>query len=60
MIAKFCAWLQAEDGVTGIEYALLAAGVGLGTMTMAWLVGDQLSAVFDGGIFDQIGGKTLE
>ncbi len=40
-------FLKDEEGVTAIEYALIAAGIAMAIAIVVWLVGDQLYDVFD-------------
>ena len=35
-----------EDGVTAIEYGLIAAGIAIAIVGIVFLVGDQLQALF--------------
>lgn len=42
------AFVADEDGVTAIEYGLIAALVGVAMVTAATALGDQISATFDG------------
>lgn len=60
MIAKLCAWVQAKDGVTGIEYSLIAVGIGLVTLAGTSLLGDQLSDLFNVQIFEDMGDGALQ
>ncbi|HOD35423.1 MAG TPA: Flp family type IVb pilin [Syntrophales bacterium] len=40
-------FLKDEEGVTAIEYALIAAGIAMAIAIVVWLVGDRLYDVFD-------------
>jgi pilus assembly protein Flp/PilA len=40
------AFIADEDGVTAIEYSLIAALVGVGMVVAAQLLGDEISAAF--------------
>ncbi len=44
LMAKY---VSETDGVTGLEYGMIAGGVGLGTITAVTLVGDQFSGMFE-------------
>ncbi len=41
------AFVADEDGVTAIEYGLIAALVGVGMVTAATALGEEISATFD-------------
>ncbi|MFC4929448.1 Flp family type IVb pilin [Massilia sp. GCM10023247] len=41
------AFVADEDGVTAIEYGLIAALIGVAMATTAGLLGDQIEATFD-------------
>lgn len=51
MLKQFC---QEEDGVTAIEYGLIAALIAVVIITSVTLIGNQLNRVFD------FIGKTLD
>ena len=44
---KLMTFLREEDGVTSIEYALIAAGIGIAIVVAVGLVGDQLNVLFN-------------
>jgi Flp pilus assembly pilin Flp len=46
MMKKFHAWLASNDGVTGIEYGLISAGIAMVTAVTAVTVGDELVTMF--------------
>lgn len=50
-MSKFISAVKAfaadEDGVTAIEYALIAALIGVGVATAAGLLGDKITEAFD-------------
>lgn len=43
MMNKFYAWLAATDGMTGIEYGMIAALVSSAAAVGAWTMGDEIS-----------------
>ncbi len=43
---KLLRFLRDEDGVTAIEYGLIAAGIGIAIVATVGLVGDQLVTLF--------------
>ena len=43
----FSRFLKDESGATAIEYGLIAALIGVGIITAAGLLGDEISATFD-------------
>jgi pilus assembly protein Flp/PilA len=43
---KIKKFLQDEEGVTAIEYGLIAAGIGVAIVTIVFLVGAQLNSLF--------------
>lgn len=40
-------FLKGEEGVTAIEYALIAAGIAIAIVAVVFLVGQQLNTKFD-------------
>ena len=40
-------FVKDEEGATAIEYGLIAALIGVGIITAAGLLGDQLTSTFD-------------
>lgn len=46
MMTKFYAWLAATDGVTGIEYGLIVAGVSCATAVGTVVMGDEIAGLF--------------
>ncbi|MFZ3103226.1 MAG: Flp family type IVb pilin [Smithella sp.] len=40
-------FLKGEEGVTAIEYALIAAGIAIAIVAIVFLVGNQLNQKFD-------------
>jgi Flp pilus assembly pilin Flp len=46
-ITTFRAFLAAEGGGTGIEFAILAAGIGLGLSATLYVVGGMVTGKFD-------------
>jgi Flp pilus assembly pilin Flp len=46
MMNKFYAWLAANDGVTGVEYGLICATIGITTLSGVAVMGDDLSELF--------------
>lgn len=52
---KILRFLKAEDGVTAIEYGLIAALIAVAAVTAMGLVGTQLNTVFNN-IVTQLGG----
>ena len=44
---KLIAFFKEEDGVTAIEYGLIAAGIGIAIVATVQLVGGQLISLFD-------------
>jgi pilus assembly protein Flp/PilA len=44
---KLMTFLREEDGVTAIEYGLIAAGIGIAIVVAVGLVGDQLNVLFN-------------
>jgi len=40
-------FLKGEEGVTAIEYALIAAGIAIAIVAVVFLVGNQLNQKFD-------------
>lgn len=51
-------FVEQEDGVTAIEYGLLAALVGVAIITSSALMGTKLSTLFTA-LADKIGGVTV-
>lgn len=51
-------FLREEDGVTAIEYGLLAALVGVAIITAAALLGTKISTLFTA-IANKLGGVTV-
>lgn len=47
LLALKNAYLADENGATAIEYALIAAGVGLAIIAGVFTFGDRLEALFD-------------
>jgi Flp pilus assembly pilin Flp len=47
MMNKFYAWLVSTDGVTGIEYGLITAGISCVAGVSAMVLGDEMSRMFD-------------
>ena len=43
---KLMRFLKDEEGVTAIEYGLIAAGIGIAIVATVGLVGDQLDVLF--------------
>lgn len=46
LLAMKNAYLNNEEGATAIEYALIAAGVSIGIISIVFLLGDELQEVF--------------
>jgi pilus assembly protein Flp/PilA len=44
---KLISFLKEEDGVTAIEYGLIAAGIGVAIATVVYTVGEQLRLKFE-------------
>ena len=44
---KLMRFLKDEEGVTAIEYGLIAAGIAIAIVTTVGLVGTQLDALFE-------------
>jgi len=45
-IKRLKAYLACHNGATAIEYALIAAGIGIVIVTMVYLAGDQVNGLF--------------
>lgn len=43
---KLMSFLKDEEGVTAIEYGLIAAGIGIAIVATVFLVGTQLNTLF--------------
>jgi Flp pilus assembly pilin Flp len=43
---KLVCWVNAKDGATAVEYALLSAGICLAAMAAMFLMGDSLETLF--------------
>ena len=43
---KLVKYLRKEDGVTSIEYALIAAGIAIAIIAVVGLLGDQVATTF--------------
>jgi pilus assembly protein Flp/PilA len=52
MRTSFARFVRDESGATAIEYALIAAGIGVAILTAVNALGDSIS-----GLFDSIGDK---
>jgi len=52
---KLMRFLKDEEGVTAIEYGLIAAGIGIAIVATVGLVGDQLVTLF-GEVVDELEG----
>lgn len=46
MFNKPCKWFRETDGVTGLEYALFVAVIGLATAAASFSIGDDISSIF--------------
>ena len=44
---KLMRFLKDDEGVTAIEYALIAAGIGVSIVAVVFLVGDELVILFN-------------
>jgi len=44
---KLIRFLRDEEGVTAIEYGLIAAGIGIAIVTVVGTVGDELVLLFE-------------
>jgi pilus assembly protein Flp/PilA len=47
MIKKLQGILKSEDGATAIEYGLIAAGIAVAIIAAVFVVGDDLSGLFN-------------
>ena len=47
MITKLQSLLKSEDGATAIEYGLIAAGIAVAIIAAVFVVGDDLSSLFN-------------
>lgn len=47
LLALKDAYIKNEDGATAIEYGLIAAGISLAIITVVFLLGDDLLAIFE-------------
>jgi len=54
---KIRRFFKEEDGVTAIEYGLIAAGIGVAIATVVFLVGSQLNTIF-GNVNTCLGGAS--
>ncbi len=45
-MVKIKNFLRGEEGVTAIEYGLIAAGIGVAIVAVVFLVGAQLNSLF--------------
>ena len=45
-MAKLLRFFKDEQGVTAIEYGLIAAGIGIAFSAVVWLVGGELITLF--------------
>jgi pilus assembly protein Flp/PilA len=46
MMEEINRFFKDEEGVTAIEYALIAAGIAIAIFVVVWAVGQQLSSAF--------------
>ena len=51
--AKVRSFLSVESGATAMEYALLAAGIGVGILLAVASLGDSVAALF-GGVAEEV------
>ena len=54
---KLISFFKEEDGVTAIEYGLIAAGIGIAIVTAVGLVGDELVTLFNT-VVTELGGTV--
>ena len=54
---KFMRFLKDDEGVTAIEYGLIAAGIGIAIVVAVGLVGDELEALFQT-VVVELGGEV--
>ena len=54
---KLMRFLKDEEGVTAIEYGLIAAGIAIAIVTTVGLVGTQLDSLFEE-VRVELGGST--
>jgi pilus assembly protein Flp/PilA len=47
MITKVQSFFKSEDGATAIEYGLIAAGIAVAIIAAVFVVGDDLSSLFN-------------
>ena len=47
VMTKVQGFLKSEDGATAIEYGLIAAGIAVAIIAAVFVVGDDLSSLFD-------------
>ena len=47
IITKVQSFLKSEDGATAIEYGLIAAGIAVAIIAAVFVVGDDLSGLFN-------------
>jgi pilus assembly protein Flp/PilA len=47
LLALKNAYIKNEEGATAIEYGLIAAGISLAIITVVFLLGDDLLAIFE-------------
>ena len=47
MLNKIKTFLKSEDGATAIEYGLIAAGIAVAIIAAVFVVGDDLSKLFN-------------
>jgi pilus assembly protein Flp/PilA len=48
-------WLEGDEGATAVEYGLMVAGIAMLIIAAVWLLGGNLSTLFDT-VADKIGG----
>lgn len=50
-------WVDRDEGATAVEYGLMVAGIAMLIIAAVWLLGGNLSTLFDS-IADRIGGTA--
>lgn len=60
MLLKFYAWAlehsKADDGATAVEYGIMVAAIAVAILTVVFLLGDQLTALFQT-VVDKLPGR---